>query len=101
MTTDFFNIDSALTEDERAVRESVRRFVDEAVVVPDDDIRATQRTIWDDLRLISEPGGAAALAAIRTGAYRPARRERVAVAICGSNCDPNTILSRPNGFASR
>jgi threonine dehydratase len=73
--------------------EVVRRYVDDAVVVADDDIRATQRAIWDDLRLISEPGGAAALAAIRTGAYRPDRRERVAVAICGSNCDPTTILS--------
>jgi threonine dehydratase len=72
--------------------EVVRRYVDEAVVVADEDIRATQRAIWDDFRLISEPGGAAALAAIRTGAYRPARRERVAVAICGSNCDPATIL---------
>jgi threonine dehydratase len=70
----------------------VHRYVDEAVVVSDDDIRATQRAIWDELRLISEPGGAAALAAIRTGAYRPARRERVAVAICGSNCDPATIV---------
>ena len=73
--------------------EVVRRYVDEAVVVTDDDIRATQRAIWDDFRLISEPGGAAALAAIHAGAYRPARRERVAVAICGSNCDPTAIVS--------
>jgi len=29
---DFFNIDSALSEDERAVRDSVRRFVDERVL---------------------------------------------------------------------
>jgi threonine dehydratase len=71
----------------------VRHFVDEAVVVADDDIRAAQRAIWDDLRLISEPGGAAALAAIRTGAYRPGRGERVVVAVCGSNCDPATIVS--------
>ncbi|HEU4839838.1 MAG TPA: threonine/serine dehydratase [Ilumatobacteraceae bacterium] len=69
----------------------VRRHVDDAVVVSDDDIRAAQRAIWDDLRLISEPGGAAALAAIRCGAYRPARGERVAVAVCGSNCDPSTV----------
>jgi glutaryl-CoA dehydrogenase len=32
MTTDFFNIDSVLSEEERAVRESVRRFVDEQVL---------------------------------------------------------------------
>jgi threonine dehydratase len=71
----------------------VRRYVDEAVVVTDDDIRATQRAIWDDLRLVCEPGGAAALAAIRTGAYRPARGERVVVAVCGSNCEPADVVS--------
>ena len=32
MNTDFFNIDSALSEEERAVRDSVRRFVDERVL---------------------------------------------------------------------
>ena len=32
MTTDFFDIDSALSEDERAVRDSVRQFVDERVL---------------------------------------------------------------------
>jgi glutaryl-CoA dehydrogenase len=32
MTTDFFNIDSALSEEERAVRDSVRRFVDDRIL---------------------------------------------------------------------
>lgn len=70
----------------------VRRFVDESVVVPDDAIRAAQRELWDELRLIAEPGGAAALAAVRTGAYAPARGERVVVIVCGSNCDPATFV---------
>jgi threonine dehydratase len=81
--------------------EVVRRYVDEAVVVSDDDIRAAQRAIWEDLRLISEPGGAAALAAIQTGAYRPDRNERVAVAVCGSNCDPASIMSAGGVVVSR
>jgi threonine dehydratase len=71
--------------------EVVRRYVDESVTVTDDAIRATQRAIWDELRLISEPGGAAALAAIRSGVYRPERSERVVVVLCGSNCDPATV----------
>jgi threonine dehydratase len=71
----------------------VRRFVDDAVVVSDDAIRAAQRALWDELRLIVEPGGAAALAAIRSGAYVPAPGERVVVAVCGSNADPTTITS--------
>lgn len=70
----------------------VRHFVDESVVVTDDDIRAAQRELWDELRLIAEPGGAAALAAIRGGAYRPADGERVVVVVCGSNADPSTIV---------
>jgi threonine dehydratase len=73
--------------------EVVRRYVEDAVVVDDDEIRAAQQAIWQDLRLISEPGGAAAYAAIRSGAYRPGPTERVAVAICGSNADPASVVS--------
>jgi threonine dehydratase len=69
----------------------VRHFVDEAVTVSDDEIGAAQRALWDDLRLVVEPGGAAAFAAIRSGAYRPEPGERVVVVVCGSNCDPATV----------
>ncbi len=72
----------------------VRHFVDESVVVPDDAIRAVQRELWDDLRLVVEPGGAAALAAIRVGAYVPSPGERIVVVLCGSNCDPATVMGR-------
>lgn len=77
--------------------EVVRRHVHDAVVVDDDEIRAAQRAIYDGLRLIAEPGGAAALAALRSGAYVPTDGERVAVAICGANCDPSSVLSSPTG----
>ena len=70
----------------------VRHFVDQAVVVTDDDIRAAQRALWDELRLVAEPGGATALAALRSGAYVPERGERVVVVVCGSNCDPATVV---------
>lgn len=69
----------------------VRHYVDQAVLVTDDDIRAAQRALWDELRLVAEPGGATALAALRCGAYVPERGERVVVAVCGSNCDPSTV----------
>ncbi len=70
----------------------VGRYVDEALVIDDDAIRAAQRRLWDDLRLVAEPGGAAALGALLAGAYRPEPGERVAVAVCGSNCDPATVV---------
>jgi len=70
----------------------VEQFVDHAVVVSDDDIRGAQRALWDELRLVVEPGGAAALAALRSGAYVPEPDERVVVVVCGSNADPDSII---------
>lgn len=69
----------------------IRQFVDEAVVVSEEDLRAAQRELWQQFRLVTEPGGAAALAAIRSGAYRPSPDERVVVVVCGSNCDPADV----------
>jgi threonine dehydratase len=66
-------------------------FVHEAVLVSDDDIRAAQRELWDLARLAVEPGGAAAYAALLSGAYRPASGERVVAVVCGSNVDPLTL----------
>jgi threonine dehydratase len=68
-------------------------WVERAVTVTDDDIIATQRLLWERLRLVVEPGGAAALAALRCGAYRPAPGERVGVILCGANADPTPIAA--------
>jgi threonine dehydratase len=62
-----------------------QQHVAEAVLVTDDAIRDTQRRLWDVLRIVAEPGGAAALAALLSGRYRPATGERVAVLLCGAN----------------
>ena len=66
-------------------------FVHDAVLVDDDAIRAAQRRLWEETRLMVEPGGAAAAAALMCGAYVPAPGERVAVIVCGGNVDPATI----------
>ena len=60
-------------------------YVDRSVLVADDDIRAAQRVLWETLRVVAEPGGAAAMAALLSGRYRPAAGERVAVLLCGAN----------------
>jgi threonine dehydratase len=70
-------------------------FVADAVLVSDDAIRDAQRALWASLRLMSEPGGAAALAAVLSGAYRPAPGEHVVVVVCGANVDPRTITGPP------
>ena len=56
-----------------------------SVLVSDEAIRDAQLLLWDRLRIVAEPGGAAALAALVAGAYRPARGERVGVVVCGGN----------------
>ena len=70
---------------------AISRGVTHSVLVSDDDIRAAQRHLWDDFRLIAEPGGAAALAAYLTGAFVPEASGEVVVVVCGSNCDPTTV----------
>jgi threonine dehydratase len=69
------------------VYETAKAHVDHVVLVPDDAIREAQKRLWLGLRAASEPGGAAALAALISGAYRPAPGERVGVLACGANVD--------------
>jgi threonine dehydratase len=68
-----------------------RRLVRESVLVSDDAIREAQRALWRELRLVAEPGGATAMAAITSGAYVAEPGERVVVLVCGGNCDPATL----------
>jgi threonine dehydratase len=66
--------------------------VDDVVLVDDEAILEAQRAIWRELRLFAEPGGAAALAAVRCGAYVPSEGERLVVLVCGSNGDPSDVI---------
>jgi threonine dehydratase len=63
----------------------------EVALVTDEAIVDAQRALWRELRLAVEPGGAAALAALRSGAYRAAAGERVGVLLCGANVDLATL----------
>lgn len=69
----------------------VRDEVDRVILVVDDAIREAQRALWTDVHVIAEPGGAAAFAALRAGAYHPEPGERVCVLVSGGNCDPATV----------
>ena len=62
-----------------------RAHVADVVLVSDDAIRRAQAALWSGLRVVAEPGGAAAFAALLCGRYRPSPGERVAVLICGAN----------------
>jgi threonine dehydratase len=62
-----------------------RRHVERVVLVPDDAIEAAQRTLWNSVRIVTEPGGAAAFAALLSAQYQPTAGERVGVLLCGGN----------------
>ncbi len=72
--------------------EIAKQGVADAVLVPDDAIVAAQRALWNALRLAVEPGGAAALAALLCGAYRPRANERVGVLVCGGNVGLDKLI---------
>jgi threonine dehydratase len=60
-------------------------FVDRVVLVSDDAIRKAQDALWATIRVVAEPGAAAPMAALLSGAYVPAPGERVGVVVSGGN----------------
>lgn len=65
------------------------RYVERVVLVRDDDIRAAQASLWERARVVAEPGGATAYAALVAGTYRPRPGERVVAVVSGGN----TVIS--------
>ncbi len=64
-----------------------QKFIAQSLLVTDEQIVTAQKMLWEKLRLIAEPGGATALAALLAGIYKPHPGERVGVVLCGSNTD--------------
>jgi threonine dehydratase len=62
-----------------------QRYVERTVLVSDAAIRDAQRARWKTLRIVAEPGGAAALAALTCGAWKPRPGQTVGVLLCGAN----------------
>jgi threonine dehydratase len=62
-----------------------QRYVTRTALVTDDAIRESQRMLWKVLRIVAEPGGAAAMAALSSGAWKAKPGERIGVLLCGAN----------------
>jgi threonine dehydratase len=60
-------------------------YVDDVLLVPDNAIREAQELLWKMLRIVAEPGGAAAFAALSSGLYKTRAQERVGVVVSGGN----------------
>ena len=71
--------------------EVAQKLVRQSLLVSDDAVRAAQRALWEELRVVAEPAGATGLAALMSGAYTPAVGERVATLVCGANTDPGSV----------
>ncbi len=63
----------------------VQRRLDRVILVSDAEIREAQVALWNLLRIVAEPGGAAGFAALLSGRYRPRSGERVGVVVSGGN----------------
>jgi threonine dehydratase len=62
-----------------------QQHVDRVLLVTDEDIVRAQTKLWDTFRIVVEPGGAAAFAALLNGQYVPSRDDHVVVVLCGGN----------------
>lgn len=63
----------------------IKSYVHSTVLVTDEAIKQAQKILWRALRVVAEPGGAAALSALTSGAYKPQIGERVGIIISGGN----------------
>ena len=71
--------------------EITQKYVQDALLLSDESIRAAQQWLWKELKLAVEPAAALPLAALQTGAYLPREGEKVCLIVCGANVDPATV----------
>jgi len=62
-----------------------QKFITDVTLVTDDHILQAQQALWKVLRIVAEPGGAAAFAALLSARYKPQPSERVGILVCGGN----------------
>ncbi len=66
-------------------------YVEDVVLVDDASILAAQQALWQAARIAAEPAASVGVAALLSGAYKPAAGERVAVVISGANLTPSQL----------
>lgn len=71
-----------------------QQFVDDVLLVDDEAILRAQAALWTAARIVAEPAAAVGVAALLTGAYRPAPDEQMVVVITGANTTPGTSAFR-------
>ena len=67
--------------------EIITKYVDEIFLVSDDDMRSAARWLWFEHGIAAELSGAASIAALLAGHFRPRPGERVCALVCGAGTD--------------
>jgi threonine dehydratase len=75
-----------------------QQYVERVVLVPDSEIAGAQKKLWDVMRVVTEPGGAAAFGALLSGRYCPSKGERVGVILCGGNTTLDDFMRSCNSL---
>jgi threonine dehydratase len=66
---------------------TIRQSVERIVLVEDTEMRTAARWLWNEMGIAAELSGAAAVAALLAGHYRPAPEERICAIVCGAGTD--------------
>jgi len=77
-----------------------QKHVEKVILVTDDEIIQAQQALWSVLCAVTEPGGAAAFAALLSRRYQPAPGERVGVLLCGANTAAVNFAASCTKFAT-
>lgn len=68
------------------------KFVDQLVLISDDQMREAMGRLWRGVKLAAEPAGAAATAALTGPLREELRGKRVGVIVCGTNIDAKSYV---------
>ena len=69
------------------------KFVDDIVTVSEDEIRASMVSILQNTRIVAEPSGAVAPAAVFFHAGQLPKARKIAAVVSGGNVDPKMLAS--------
>ena len=72
-----------------------QKYVEDVILVRDEEITQAQEALWTVLRVVTEPGGAAAFAALLARRYQPAPDERIGILLCGANTSAVNFAASP------
>ena len=68
-----------------------RRYVDEIVLVDDDQLKSAMRHLFHELKLAVEPAGAATTAGLLESLKDKVKNKKVGIIVCGSNIEPDNF----------